>query len=215
MSEIVRIVLADDHEIVLEGLRSLLQTQDGYEVVGEARNGTEAIEIVMQTKPDVLVLDIGMPEADGFEVTEALRSEGINSKILVLSMHDERDFVVEMFKIGADGYLLKDSALVDLLKAINTILSGKRYLSETLVDAVLQDVVNPHEEGSPFDVLTEREHDVMLKVINGLSTKEIAFELSLSPKTVDGYRQQIMKKLKIDNLVGLIRLAIRERLIDP
>lgn len=209
----ITIVLADDHEIVLEGLHSLLAAEEGFEVVGEAKRGVEALELVRKLQPDILVLDIGMPDLDGIEVAEQIRTENHPTKILALSMHSERDYVVEMFRAGARGYLLKESALIELLKAIKTVHEGKRYLSDELINIVVQDI--PSQEESALSKLTEREKEILQLILDGRSSKEIAFELNLSSKTVDGHRQHIMKKLKMENMIELTKFAIREGLIKP
>lgn len=211
----IRIVLADDHEIVLEGLRSLLQNKEGFEVVGEATTGAEAYQLITEKQPDVAVLDIAMPDMDGIEVARKLKADNCKTRILALSMHSEREYVKGLFAAGASGYMLKESALVELLRAIRTVHEGRRFLSDELVDVVLGDDLDPSDEvASPFELLTERELEVCTMVVEGKSTKEIAFDLGISPKTVDGHRVQIMRKLEVDSMVELIRLAIREGMIQ-
>ena len=212
----IRIVLADDHEIVLEGLRSLLQHEEGFEIVGEATTGAQAYELISDKQPDIAVLDIAMPDMDGVEVARKLRAEDCKTRILALSMHSEREYVKGLFAAGASGYMLKESALVELLRAIRTVYDGRRFLSDELVDVVLKDdQEDPAGEDSPFDLLTERELEVCKLVVEGKSTKEIAFDLGISPKTVDGHRVQIMRKLEADTMVELIRMAIRAGMIQP
>jgi DNA-binding NarL/FixJ family response regulator len=215
MNMAIRIVLADDHEIVLEGLRSLLQNEDGFEVVGEATTGVQAYQLISEKQPDVAVLDIAMPDMDGIEVARKLKADNCKTRILALSMHSEREYVKGLFAAGASGYMLKESALVELLRAIRAVHEGRRFLSDELVDVVLGDDLDALDNAvSPFDPLTERELEVCKMVVEGKSTKEIAFDLGISPKTVDGHRVQIMRKLEIDSMVDLIRLAIREGMIE-
>ena len=211
------IVLADDHEIVLKGLESVLSAESGFKILGKAKGGYEAIELARKHLPDVIVIDIGLPDIDGIEATRQITAISPDTKILALSVYSERDYVVEMFRAGASGYLLKDDALVELLKAIRLIVSGKRYLSDDLVDIMLQDLTEEPASESGLDLsrLTSREREILRLVLNGDTIKEIAFALNLSPKTVHGHRQQIMKKLEVDNMIELTKLAIREGIIEP
>jgi DNA-binding NarL/FixJ family response regulator len=211
-----RLVLVDDHEIVLQGLLTLLQAEAEFEIVGSATNGMEAIAVISETKPDVVVLDIGLPDLDGIEVMKQLRNEGIESRILALSMHSEREYVIEAFSAGAQGYLVKNTALGELINAIRTVMRGKRYLSADLVDIMLDlEQEDAEPGGGIIDRLSEREQEILMRLLQGGTSKEIGYELDVSPKTIDFHRQQIMKKLEVENLIELTRLAIREGLIKP
>jgi DNA-binding NarL/FixJ family response regulator len=211
----ISVVLADDHDIVLEGLRSVLSRESGYLILGEARTGEAAMSLTLEHNPDILVLDITMPDLDGIEVAWSLtKKPDFRTKILALSMHSEREFVQEMFAAGASGYLLKDTVLRELPHAIDTVLKGHRYMSDELVDVVLQDTSAETETTSPLDVLTDREREIYELVITGITTKEIAYQLGISPRTVDVHRAQIAKKLGADSMLDLVRLAIKEGLVD-
>lgn len=212
----IRILLVDDHEIVLEGLHTLLDAEDGFTVAGTANTGEEALRRAHELRPDLIVLDIGLPDIDGIEVARALRSELPETRILALSMHSEREYVVETFKAGALGYLVKNTAFRELITAITTVMEGKRYLSSDLVSIILDDSLpEPQSRQSPFDVLSSREMEILHLLLAGQSSKEIAFTLNLSPKTVDFHRQQVMRKTGVDNLIDLTRLAIRAGLLEP
>ena len=212
----VKIVLVDDHSIVLEGLHSLLNTVEGFEVVGEATCGKDAITMVDRLQPGLVVLDIGLPDLDGIEVARKISAANPRTKILALSMHNEREYVTQSFKAGVSGYLVKNTALRELVAAIKTVMEGKRYLSSDLVDIILSDEeVDTGKQESVFDVLSVREKEILEKLLRGETSKEIAYALDVSPKTIDAHRQHIMKKLNIDNLIELTRLAIREGLLKP
>ena len=210
----VRILIADDHELMREGLRTMLQKEPDFQIVGEAANGTEALQLTIDLEPDILVLDIAMPDINGIEVTEHLIEKGTSSRILALSMHSEKGFVSGMFAKGASGYILKDSALRELVKAIRTVVSGRRYLSPKLVEVVLDDISTPGEQAdkSGTEVLTPREIEILKLIAEGNTSKEIAYSLDLSVRTVDAHRQQIMKKTGLNSIADLTKLAIREGL---
>lgn len=213
----ISILLVDDHELVRQGFHAMLEKHEGFEVVGEAANGTDAIEKALALKPDVLVLDIALPDLDGISVARRIKNEEPGIKVLALSMHSERRFVSEMFAAGASGYILKASVLEELLNAIHAVSNGKRYLSPELVDLLLEDFVS--DEDTPisptFSRITPREREVLQLIAEGKTTKEIAQVLELSVKTVETHRQQLLRKLECSNVVELTRLAIREGLIEP
>ena len=213
----ISILLVDDHELVRQGFNAMLEKHDDISVVGEAATGTEGIEKAFSLKPDVVVLDIALPDLDGIAVAHRIHAAEPGIKILALSMHAERRFVSEMFAAGASGYILKASVLEELLNAIHTVSRGKRYLSPELVDLLLEDFIGDEAPSvSPaFARVTPREREVLQLISAGKTTKEIAQMLDLSVKTVETHRQQLLRKLDCGNVVELTRLAIREGLVEP
>ena len=212
----IRILLADDHELVRQSLRYMLESESDSEVVGEAGDGREAVKLAEELQPDVVVLDIEMPGMDGIKAAREIMAKSPSMKILALSMHSERGYVSEIFKAGAAGYILKDSAFEELVRAIKTVVSDQKYISPGLVDIVIEGFTGgADEEKSPgLSKLTARELEVLQMVAEGNSSKEIAYHLDLSVKTVDAHRRQIMQRLEIDNIADLIKFAIREKLVD-
>lgn len=214
----IRVLLVDDHQIVRDGLRSMLAKQLDIEVVGEADNGRDGITSTRETHPDVVVMDIGMRELNGIDATKQLLAEMPGVKVVALSMHSDRRYVSEMLAAGASGYLLKDSAFDELAQAIRSVVAGKRYLSNSIASVVLDDYLS-RMNGAPAPMTTAparplsvREREVLQLIAEGMSTKEIASRLHLSVKTVETHRRQIMDKLGIFNIAGLIKYAVREGL---
>jgi DNA-binding NarL/FixJ family response regulator len=210
----IKVFLADDHQMVREGLRTLLEKQPGMEVVGEAKTGREAVQLVQELLPHVVIMDIGMPDLNGIEATRQIVAKTQSVKVIALSMHSDRRFVVEMLKAGASGYLLKDSAFNELAQAIRAVVADRIYLSPKIADLVIKDYIrfSPKTEFSIFSLLTPRERQVLQLLSEGKTTKEIASDLQISVKTVETYRQQIMEKLNIHNIAELTKYAIREGL---
>jgi len=207
----MKIIIADDHKIVREGLRALIDKQQGMEVVGEADNGRLVVQMAKDLSPDVVIMDIAMPDMNGIEASRSILAELNNVKIIGLSMHSDRRFVVEMLKAGASGYLLKDCAFEELIQAIRTVHSDHIYLSPEISDIMIKDYVhNISDSPSVFSLLTTREREVFQLLAEGKSTKEIAFALGVSIKTVETYRQQVMEKLDIHSIAELTKFAIRE-----
>src|SRR5665213_791685 len=211
----IKILLADDHQIVREGLRALVTAQDGMSVVGESPNGRDAIERAHELKPDVVVMDIGMPDLNGIEATRRILADNPRCKIVGLSMHSDRRFLTEMLKAGATAYLLKDSAFEELAAAIRAVTAGQVYLSPRIADAVVDGYLHGTDSArqpSAFAVLTSREREVLQLVAEGLATKQIAAALHVSVKTVETHRRQIMEKLDLHSVAELTKYAIREGL---
>lgn len=212
----VRVLLADDHKIVRDGLRALLESQSRLTVVGEAEDGRTACEMAASLRPDVVVMDIGMPDLNGMDATRRIVAELPNVKVVALSMHADRRFVAEMLRAGASGYLVKDAAFEELTGAIEAVTQGRVYLGQGIAGVVVQDYVRRlggnDEDVSPVGKLSPREREVLQLAAEGNSTKEIASRLGLSVKTVETHRRQVMDKLGIYNLAGLIKFAIREGL---
>lgn len=211
-SKTLRILLADDHKIVRDGLRALLERHANLEVVGEASNGRMALQLARELKPDVVVMDVSMPDLNGVEATQQIMSALPGVRVVALSMHSDRRFVERMFKVGALAYVLKDCAVDELTRAINSVATGRAYLSPGVSDVTLDDVVAAPSKTDPLLVLTAKEREVLQLIAEGYSTKEVAHRLEVSIKTVETHRRNIMAKLKIDNIADLTKFAIREGL---
>jgi len=211
-----RILISDDHQIVREGYRSLLEKQTDIEVVAEASHGREAIQLVREHMPSVILMDITMPDLNGIEASAMILAEFPNVKIIVLSMHEEREYVQRALYAGIKGYLLKNTAFQELVKAIHTVAKGNIYLSPEITDTVVDAYLSSTEQTKPaISILTLREREVLQLLAEGYTTKEIASRIHLSTKTVEVHRQRIMDKLDIHNVVQLTRFAIREGLTSP
>jgi len=210
----IRVLLADDHKIVRDGLRTLVEKQTDMEVVGEAENGREAINLTSKMIPDVVIMDITMPNLNGMEATRQITREIPGVKVIALSMHSDRRFVSGMLKAGASGYLLKDCAFEELIRAIHSVVSDQTYLSPEITGVVVEDYLSESSttEPSTSSVLTPREREVLQLLAEGKSTKQIAESLGLSIKTIETHRRQIMNKLNIHSIAELTKYALREGL---
>ncbi len=209
----IRIVLCDDHQIIREGLRSLLDKQDDMQVVGEGTNGNDAVALVEKHSPDVIVLDVAMPDLNGIAAARRLRESHANLRILALSMHSDRRFVTGMLEAGASGYLLKDCAFAELASAIRTVATGGLYISPRIAGNVLREFVQhtkPPRKNSRSISLTGREEEILQLIAEGKSTKDIATALSVSVKTIETHRTHIMQKVGAHNIAALTKYAIRE-----
>lgn len=210
----IKVLLVDDHKIVREGLRSLLEKEGDIKIVAEADNGRTAAQRATEMLPDVVVMDIAMPEMNGIEATRRITAENPEIRVLALSMHSARRFVSEALSVGAKGYLLKDCAADELVRAIRTVAADKIYLSPDIADQIVKDYVKnlPDSPPAALNMLSTREKEVLQLIAEGRNTKEIAFTLNVSIKTIETHRQQIMKKLNLQSVAGLTRYAIREGL---
>ena len=209
-----RILLADDHELMREGLRTMLAAQPDIEVVGEAEDGVNAVRMALELRPDIVVMDVGMPHMNGIEATRRLTAELPRTKVIALSMHSDRRYVAEMLKAGAAGYVLKQGAFRELASAISAVLASHIYLSPRVAGVVVDLLRQPsEEEGGLLRLLTTREREVLQCVAEGMNTKSIAHRLNLSGKTVDGHRRHLMVKLGMQSVSELTRFAIREGLV--
>jgi DNA-binding NarL/FixJ family response regulator len=206
----IRVLLADDHAIVREGLRALIDKQPDMEIVGEARDGREAIRMAREQVPDVAILDVSMPGLNGVEATRRITRELPDIKVLGLSMHTERQFVGAVIDAGASGYLVKDCALEELIRAVRCVVNGQVYLSPSVAGVVVEGYRAKGHGESAFSALSLREREVLQLIAEGLSTKEIADHLNVSAKTVGTHREHIMTKLEIRSIAGLTKYAIRE-----
>ncbi len=210
----IKIILADDHKIIREGLRALLEKNPKMEVVAEAQDGLTTVSLAKKILPDIVIMDIGMPDMNGIDATRQIILETRNIKVIALSMHSDRRFVLQMLKAGASGYLLKDSAFEELELAIQTVMTGQPYLSPKITDVVIKEYIHnvPANESTVFTALTSREREVLQLIAEGKATKEIASRLCVSVKTIETHRQQIMEKLNIRSIAELTKYAIREGL---
>lgn len=207
-----RILLADDHAVVRNGFRMILAAQEDLEVVGEASNGREAVEAAARLQPDVVVMDVTMPELNGIEATRRIAEAAPRTRVLALSMHKDAVYVREILRAGAKGYLLKDSGEGDLLTAVRAIARGEAFLSPAVSEGVLTDYRKHVTD--PLDLLTTREREVLQWIAEGKTNKEVATALSLSVYTVEAHRGRIMEKLNLHSTGELVRFAVRHGVID-
>jgi len=212
----IKILLVDDHAIVRQGLHSLLEKEPDIEVVGEAEDGREAIELVSKLMPDVVVMDITMPNLNGVDATRQIMHEFPKVKVIALSMHSDRTFVVSMLKAGASGYVLKECLSDELVEAIRTVAGDGWYVSRRITGVVMGDYVNRLLETteSPLEILTDRELQVLQPVVEGKSTKQIALELHVSTKAIEATRRKIMEKLDVHSIPELVVKSIQCGLIS-
>ena len=210
----IRILLADDHKITRQGLRSLLDKEFDMEVVAEAEQGRTAVRLVRELSPQVVIMDVTMPDLNGVEAARQIVSEFPDVKIIALSMHSDSLFVTEMLRSGASGYLLKDCAFEELARAIRTVVAGRTYLSPCIFGVVVNDYLHRLSKAdfSGSEVLTDREREVLQLLAEGKSTKQIALKLHISVKTVETHRRQMMDKLDIHTVAELTKYAIRKGL---
>ena len=216
----IRILLVDDHAILRDGLRAILQSEADMDVVGVASDGLEAIELVDRIQPHVVVMDIGMPRMNGLEATRRIKKTHPECRVLVLTQYESRDYILSVLKAGADGYVLKRSAGVDLPPAVRAVRAGEPALDPTAARAVIDAYVGASSPDKPFEdtgMLTDRERDVLILIAEGLTNQQIASTLHISVKTVDVHRSNIVTKLGLRNRSELIKYAIRTGLvhIDP
>jgi DNA-binding NarL/FixJ family response regulator len=213
----IRVFTADDHAVVCDGLRLILETQPDIQVVGHAHNGREALTRILRLRPDAVVMDIGMPGLNGIEATRRIHELAPAIKIIILSMHDAPEYIYQAFKAGAQGYLLKTSAGREVINAVRAAIVGKRYLSSTIEDVLVNDYVS-QRRGSvpkdPLELLSSREREILQLVVEGKSSAAIAELIYLSPKTVETYRSRLMHKLGINDIPSLVRFAIAHGIIS-
>ena len=213
----IRIVIADDHAVLRSGLKSLLNSSPQFEVIGEAENGFQAIDMVETLKPHVLLLDLSMPDMNGIDCIKEIRSRGLTCPILVLTMYDEEEYITEVMRSGANSYVLKKSADTELMECIIKIHTGNKYLNEALSQSLLNSILytsaDTPDDQSPYTILSTREREVLRFLAHGHTNSEIANLLCLSPKTIDTYRSRIMQKLNIHKKSDLVNYAIQHNLI--
>ena len=218
----IRVLLADDHALFRAGVRMLLQHMDGVEVVGEVADGREAVRVCKELQPDVVLMDITMPGLNGLEATTQVMAECPRTRVIIVSMHLNEQYVMQAVRTGAAGYLLKDAASNDLEQAVRTVARGDTYLDQAASKYLLtayrgrrESRTESEEEPTPIDVLTARQREILQLIAEGHTTKEIAALLHRSEKTIEGHRSRLMGQLGIHDVVGLVRYAIRIGLIPP
>ena len=213
----IRIIIADDHAVLRAGLKALLNCYSEFEIIGEAGTGVDAVSLVGKLNPDVLILDLSMPDMNGFDCIKEIRSQKLACSILVLTMYDDDEFVKEVMRSGANGYVLKRSADTELMEAIKRVSDGKKYLNESisqkLIDTLLKKPNEECDSKDPYTMLSGREREVLRYLAQGYTNTEIAEKLFISPKTVDTYRSRIMKKLSIRKKSELVNYAIKYKMM--
>jgi DNA-binding NarL/FixJ family response regulator len=212
----IRLLIADDHQVISESLTPALNSQPGIAVVAEVNNGRAAVAMAKKLKPDIVIMDIAMPELNGIEATRQIIAQSPAAKIIILSMHADRRYVIEALEAGASGYLTKSCSLRELAAAIRTVYENKKYLSPEVSSIVIEKSLGRFKENTPAasTALTKREREVLQLLAEGKTIKEAAFELAVSIKTIHTHRAKIMQKLKINNIASLIKYAIQEGLIS-
>jgi DNA-binding NarL/FixJ family response regulator len=213
----VRIFLAEDHHLVRQGTRMLLESESGFEVIGEAEEGLQALRETLRLRPDVLIVDIVLPNLNGVEITREVKRRAPGIKVIPLSMYDNEAYVIEALKAGAAGYVLKKSTAAELVQAVQQVLAGNLYLSPPLNELLLEDFAYRAAEdhpSDPYDHLTERERQVLQMAVQGLNNPEIAARLLLSVRTVEMHRAHLLKKLHLTNQTELVRYALKRGLIQ-
>ena len=210
----IRVVIADDHGVMRDGLRAILGAQSGITVVGEAADGVAAIRSVVEHKPNVLLLDLSLPLLSGLDVLRELRRRQLDTAVLVLSMHAAGETAHEALRLGARGYLQKGSAAEAVIEGVRAVAAGQRYLPQEIASKTLDAMLDSARAADPLASLSERERSVMRLVCEGKTSAEIAALLNVSPKTIDTYRSRLMQKLGIDDLPALVKLAIRTGVIS-
>ncbi len=215
----IKVLLVDDHGIVRDGIKATLSSEKNIKIIGEASNGIEAIEQVKKLTPDVVVMDISMPEMNGIEATAIISDRYPNTKTLILSMHDNEDYILKSIESGASGYLLKDTGKDEFIKAITTISKGDKYFSTPVSSIIAEGYLQKIKKGSTPDEdsdsfgLTKREKGILKMIINGNSNREIADSFTISIRTIETHRFNIMKKLKVKNAAELVKLALENKIV--
>jgi two-component system, NarL family, response regulator NreC len=212
MKRRIRILLADDHRMVRQGFKLILQGQEDFEVIGEAGNGREVLEQAKALQPDVVVMDVAMPELNGIEATRRLHGVAPYARVLALSVHRDGVYVREIVRAGADGYILKESADTELISAVRAVAEGNSYLSPEIAGAVLKEY--RRQSADPLDTLTPREREILQLLAEGATNKNIATHLGLSVYTIDGHRTKIMEKLALHSIGELVRFAVRHGIVE-
>ncbi|MBD3662147.1 MAG: response regulator transcription factor [Arenibacter algicola] len=223
MDTTTRIVLADDHSLVRDGIRALLEEDANYEVIGEVSNGKEAVQMVLDKKPDLLIIDIRMPEMNGIEAVEELKKHSSTTKSIILSMHDSEEYILKSVNAGASGYLLKDTGKTEFLKAISTVEQGGKYFSGDISNVLVNNLLSqgqtkqesklPPKNGNNSFGITSKELQILELVLSGLTNKQISEKLQKSKRTIETHRFNLMRKMGVNNLMDLARKAQEYKLI--
>ena len=209
----INVMIADDHSLIREGLKQLLEFDGTIKVVGEASNGKECLEKIYVCNPDVLLLDINMPEMNGIEVLKKMKAENSQIKVLILTVHNEMDYLMKAVDIGVDGYILKDSESAELKKAIRAVMDGENYIQPSLIPALNSQLVNRDSDKDMISSLTNRELEVLVQVANGMFNKEIATNLNISERTVKNHISNIFKKIDVSDRTQAAVFAIKNNII--
>jgi DNA-binding NarL/FixJ family response regulator len=212
----VTVLLADDHPIVRKGMRNLLEAEPGFSVIGEAEDGVQAVQLAEKLRPNIMIVDMMMPRLNGLEVLRQLFKRLPDTRFIVLSMQSADPYVMQALKVGAAGYILKDTGPNELVQAIHQVLNGYRYLSPQLNERLIHHFIQKVDSGipDPLTLLTDREREVLQMTVEGLTSFEIGEKLSLSPRTVESHRQSLMKKLDIKNQLDLVRFALKHGIVS-
>lgn len=214
MPDEVTVLLVDDHVVLRDGLRLLLDDEEGLRVVGEAGTGAEALQLARTLQPDIIVMDLGLPDMSGLDAIREIRRHNQDTRIIVLSMYTRREFVLPAVEAGCDGYIPKSSTHTDLLEAIPVVLRGERYLHPKAATALVRSITGNRTETEQFDALSEREQEVVQLTALGFTSREIGQKLVISPKTVDTYRHRAMEKLGLAHRSELVKFALRAGILN-
>lgn len=209
----IKVMISDDHVLMREGIRQLLEFDGSIEVIEEAADGVECLEKLQTVKPDVLLLDINMPKMNGIEVLEGIRRNNMNIKVLILTVHNEVEYLLKAVDIGVEGYILKESESAELKRAINNIVNGENYIQPSLIPALNSRLVNRNSDKMKIDSLTKREKEVLVNVANGMFNKEIALNLNISERTVKNHISNIFKKIEVNDRTQAAVFAIKNNMI--
>lgn len=212
--KIIKVMIADDHNLMREGIKQLLEFDGSIKVIAEASNGIECLNKMKQFEPDVLLLDINMPEKNGLEVLEQLKSEKTKTKILILTVHNEIEYLIKAIDIGVDGYILKDSESAELKKAIDTVFKGENYIQASLIPMLNNRLLKKDIDKDKIEALTSRELEVLIQVTNGMANKEIATSLNISERTVKNHISNIFKKIEVSDRTQAAVFAIKNNIIQ-
>jgi len=212
----IKVLVADDHTILRQGIKALLDNQESIEVIGEAKDGREALAIIEETLPDVILMDIAMPGLNGLEATRRIKKKFPRMKVLVLTMYTNEEYIFQILNAGANGYLVKETAFQDLISAIKAVYKNEAFMSPSISKKVINRYIKKaqDDEEKTCEILTTREREILQLIAEGNSSKKIAEVLFISPKTVETHRTHIMDKLNIHNRTGLIKYAIRKGMVD-
>jgi len=213
------ILIIDDHPLFREGLKAIIERDNRFEVVGEAGNGREGLRLAKELKPDLALVDMSLPDKSGIQLTRELKNASLKTRIMIITMHSKVDYIVKAFRAGATGYVVKESASERLLQGMDTVLKGEYFMDSSVSHKVVKKLMQFPEKGAKitdasYDTLTPREQEIMVLLAEGLSSKEIADKLFISPKTVDNHRSNIFRKLNLHSVIELIRYAARLGIVD-
>ena len=212
----IRILVADDHAIIRKGFRYVIQQQQDMDVIGEAADGREAVRLAGELEPDVVVIDIGMPQLNGIEAAEQITSHNSKARVIILSVHSDETYIVRALNAGVKGYLLKESADLDLVRAVRSVAQGRSFFSPRVAQTLAEDYVRLIQQRGvqdSYDILTEREKEILQLLAEGKSNKEVAKILNVSPYTVETHRANIMQKLNLHNTADIVLYAVRKKII--